>query len=161
MIVPLINFLIPLLFFISIGFLLYAIVILILSFVKKAPQLRYKSLKISALPVLYIVGTLSLVKFLAWNYNRKMIPQVAGTYLYSFNDSTRVNYVLNTDNTFIFQSPNRTVNGTWAIATNTHQITFFDQDKHEFTHSVLQISSTEKALVFLNNKDTIRLVKQD
>jgi len=157
----LINLILPLLFILSIGFLIYAIVLYILSLAKKSRLLRTKSLKISILPLLYIVGILSLFKFLTWNYNRKMIPQVSGTYLYSFNDSTHIIYNLKTDNTFIFQSSDKTINGTWEIATNTYLITFYDQDKHEFTRSVLQITPTNKALVFLNNKDTIRLLKEE
>ena len=157
----LINFIFPLLFFVSIGFLLYSIVLFVLSLVRKSRQLRVRSFKVAILPLLYIVGTLSLFRFLSWNYNRKMMPKISGTYQYSFNDTFRLTYELRSDNTFLINSPQMTASGTWAIETNTYLITFYDQNKKELTRSLFELTPDKSALLFLNNKDTIQLVKQD
>ncbi len=157
----LINLIIPLLFIISIGFLLYSIVLFILSLVKKSRPLRLLSFKVAPLPLLYIVGMLSLFRFLSWNYNRKMMPKVSGTYQYSLNDTFRLTYQLKSDNTFSINNPQMTTSGTWAIETNTYLITFYDQDKKELTRSMLKLTSNKPSLLFLNNKDTIELVKQE
>ena len=157
----LINFILPLLFIVSIGFLLYSIVLFVLSLVKKSRPLRTRSFTVAIFPLLYIVGTLSLFQFLSWNYNRKMMPKISGTYQYSFNDTFRLVYQLKSDNTFSIKSPRMTASGTWAIETNTYLITFYDQDKKELTRSLFKLTPTRSALLFLNNKDTIELVKQE
>ena len=104
---------------------------------------------------------LSLFRFLSWNYNRKMVHQLSGTYQYSLNDTFRLTYQLRSDNTFLIKSPQLTTSGTWAIAPNTYFITFYDQDKKELTRSIFKMTPNRASLLFLNNKDTIELVKQD
>ena len=155
------NLLLPLLFLVSIGFLLYSIVLFILSFIRKSRQLRLRSFKVAILPLLYIVGTLSLFRFLDWNYNRKMMPKVSGTYQYSLNDTFRLVYELRPNNTFLINSPQLTTSGTWSIGTNTYLITFYDQNKNELTRSLFKLSPNHCSLLFLNNKDTIELVKRN
>jgi hypothetical protein len=157
----LINLIFPLLFIVSIGVLLYSIGLFVLSLVRKSRPLRTRSFKVAILPLLYIVGTLSLFRFLSWNYNRKMMPKISGRYEYSFNDTFQLVYQLRSDNTYSIKSPRTTASGTWAIATNTYLITFYDQDKKEMTRSQFKSTPTKSALLFLNNKDTIELVKQE
>jgi len=157
----LINFIIPLLFIVSFGFLIYAIILFIRSLIKKSRPLRIRSFKIAILPFIYIVGLLSLFRFLSWNYNRKMMPQVSGTYQYSLNDTFRLTTVLRKDNTFSIHSPLIDTSGTWTIETNSYFITFYGKDKKELTRTTLRITPTKSSLFFLNGKDTIQLVKQD
>jgi hypothetical protein len=157
----LINLILPLLFLISIGFLLYSIVLFVLSLVRKSRQLRIRSFKVAILPFLYIVGTLSLFRLQDWNYNRKMMPKVSGTYQYSFNDSLRLTYELRSDNSFLVTSPRMTDSGTWAIGTNTYLISFYDRNKKELTRSLFKWTPATSALLFLNNKDTIELIKRN
>lgn len=157
----LINLILPLLFIVSFGFLIYSIILFIRSLIKKSKSLRIKSFKVAILPLIYIVGMLSLFRFLSWNYNRKMIPKVSGTYQYSFNDTFRLTAVLKKDNTFVLQSPLLDTSGTWKIETNTYFITFYGKGKKELTRTTLKITPTKSSLFFLNNKDTIELVKQN
>ncbi len=157
----LINFFLPLFFIASIGLLAYSLVLLIVSLVKKSPSLRKKAFKFAILPLIYVVGMLSLFRFVSWNYNRKMMPKISGTYQYSLNDTFRLTYQLRSDNTYMIKSPALTASGTWAIESNTKLITFYDQDKKELTRSLLKLTSIKPSLLFLNNKDTIELVKQD
>lgn len=157
----LINLILPLLVFVSLGFIIYAIILLIRSWIKKSRLLRIKAFKVAILPIIYIVGMLSLFKYVSWNYNRKMMPKISGTYQYSLNDTFRLTYELRSDNTFLVKSPLMTASGTWAIEPNTYLITFYDQEKKELTRSMLKMTQTKPSLLFLNNKDTIELVKRD
>lgn len=157
----LINLLLPLLFFVSLGFIIYAIILLIRSRIKKSKLLRIRALKVGILPIVYIVGMLSLFKYLSWNYNRKMMPTIAGTYQYSLNDTFQLTYELRRDNTYLIKSPLMTASGTWTIETNTYLITFYDQQKKELTRSMVKMTAARPSLLFLNNKDTIELIKRE
>ncbi len=44
---------------------------------------------------------------------------------------------------------------------NSLLITFFDRDKKVLTRSLLKLTPAKHSLLFLNNKDTIEMVKQD
>jgi len=89
-----------------------------------------------------------------------MMPSIAGTYQYSFNDTFQLTYVLRSDNTFVIKSPTINDSGTWAIGANTYLIRFYHPGKKEFTRSFFKMTSAEPSLLFLYGKDTIQLIKQ-
>jgi hypothetical protein len=161
MVGPLINFILPLVFIASIGLLLYSLVLLILGLVKKSRALRRRSFLFAIGPLIYVVGMLSLFRYLKWDYNRKMMPTIAGTYQHTFNDTFRVVYQIGSDNTYSIKSPTIDAFRTWAIESNSLLITFFDPDKKVLTRSLLKLTPTKPSLLFLNKKDTVEMIKQD
>jgi hypothetical protein len=157
----LINFILPLLFIASIGFLIYAIILFLIGVRKSSRPLRIKSLKITILPILYIVGTLSTFAILDSRYNTKMLPELTGTYLYyTSNDSSYMKVALRSDNTFVFENPHQTINGRWTIETNTYLIIFYDKEKHELSRTSWVKTPTKRALLFLDNGKQVELIKQ-
>ena len=109
------NFVVGLLGLASLGLLLFSIVLLVISFIRKSRRQRILAFRLMIGPIVYLVGMISLFRFSDWRYNRKMVPSVAGTYQYSFNDTFRLTYVLRSDNTFVIKSPTINDSGTWAI----------------------------------------------
>jgi hypothetical protein len=154
------NFIVGLLGLTSLWFLLFSIVLLIISFVRKSRRPRILAFRLMIGPIVYLAGMIGLFRFSDWRYNRKMMPGMAGTYQYSFNDTFRLTYELRSDNTFVIKSPTITDSGAWAIGANIYVIRFYHPDKIEFTRSSLKMNSTEPSLLFLNGRDTIQLIKQ-
>jgi hypothetical protein len=154
------NFVVGLLGLTSLGLLLFSIVLLVISFVRKSRRQRILAFRLMIGPIVYLVGMISLFRFSDWRYNRKMMPSIAGKYQYSFNDTFRLIYVLRSDNTFVIKSPTINDSGTWAIGANTYIIRFYHPDKIEFTRSFFKMTSAKPSLLFLNGKDTIELIKQ-
>ena len=109
------NFVVGLLGLASLGLLLFSIVLLVISFVRKSRRQRILAFRLMIGPIVYLVGMNSLFRFSDWRYNRKMVPSVARTYQYSFNDTFRLTFVLRSDNTFVIKSPTINDSGTWAI----------------------------------------------
>ena len=160
MVAALFNFIAGLLGLISIGLLLFSIVLLIIGLVRKSRRQRILAFRLMIGPIVYLVGMISLFRFSDWRYNRKMMPIIAGTYQYSLNNTFRLTYELRSDNTFSIKSPILNDSGTWAIGANTYIIRFYHPDKIEFTRSFLKMTSTEPSLLFLNGRDTIELIKR-
>jgi len=154
------NFVVGLLGLISLGLLLFSIVLLVISFVRRSRRQRILAFRLMIGPIVYLVGMISLFRFSDWRYNRKMMPIIAGTYQYSLNNTFRLTYELRSDNTFSIKSPILNDSGTWAIGANTYIIRFYHPDKIEFTRSFLKMTSTEPSLLFLNGRDTIELIKR-
>ena len=81
------NFVVGLLGLTSLGLLLFSMVLLVISFVRKSRRQRVLAFRLMIGPIAYLVGMISLFRLSDWRYNRKIMPSIAGTYQYSFNDN--------------------------------------------------------------------------
>ena len=154
-----INLVIPLLFLASLCVLVYCVVLLVISLVRKSRPMRSKAFKISILPLLYIVGMLSFFKINQEYYDHKMIPEIKGAYVYRSGDSINVSAFLNGDNTYTINNGTTSFTGKWSITPHTTIITFFDENNKEITHTPWEKRAGKGILPLYFGKTKVELVK--
>jgi hypothetical protein len=153
------NFIVGFLGVASLCLLLFSLVLLVISLVRKSRRQRKLAFWLMIGPIIYLGGMLTLFRFANRRYNNKMMPILTGTYQYIANDTFRVTYELKGDNTFLIKSPSLRDSGTWTIDPNAYLIHFYHPDKTEFTRSGVKMTGGDPSLIFLNGADTIEMTK--
>ena len=155
----LINVLLPVLLIAAVALTIYALVLFIRSVLKKSKELRAKSLRIAAIPLLYIVCMLLYFVYIN-NHDKSITRQLPGTYLYKLSDSIRFQAVIKPNHVYELSAGGDVLTGHWRLVSNTETVLFYDQTGKEFTHSTLASDSGRICLPFFFNKQQIKLVKQ-
>jgi len=153
------NFFIPLLFLLSIGFLIHAIYLFL-----KSKSLRNKAIRRALLPLVYIVGTVSFLIYRKAQIRKEAESELVGSYTYAHRKNDEpilffdapLSVELSQDKKFQYLDPSiedslRT--GTWEVYVDRHQIRFYGAGKKLFR--IAQLRRSRSRLVLFFNDSTI------